>query len=109
MKKVISWVLFILAIAIFVFDIYFAVAGTLEVHLHFDKIKETGGSGVDFLGVGVGILAMGIALLTFVGLIFAVFSVKFAQNHVIKIISFVLILLFIFVPPFSYVFYLSIA
>lgn len=109
MKKVISWVLFILAIAIFVFDIYFAVAGTIEVHLQFDKIKEMDGSGVDFFGVGVEILAMGIALLTFVGLIFSVLSAILAQKRVIKIISFVLILLFLFVPSFSYAFYLSIA
>ena len=109
MKKVISWILFVLAIAIFVFDIYFAVAGTIEVHLQFDKIEEMGGSGVDFLGVGVEILVMGIALLTFGGLIFSAFSVKFAQRRVIKIISFVLILLFLFVPSFSYDFYLSIA
>lgn len=109
MKKVISWVLFILTVAIFLFDIYFAVAGTIEVDLQFDKIEEMGGSGVDVLGVGVEILAMGIALLTFVGLIFSALSVKFAQNRVMKIISLVLVLLFIFVPSFSYVFYLFIA
>lgn len=109
MKKVISWVLFILTVAIFLFDVYFAVAGTIEVDLQFDKIKEMGGSGVDFFGVGVEILAMGIALLTFVGLIFAALSVKFAQKRVIKIISFVLVLLFIFIPFFSYGLYLFIA
>lgn len=109
MKKVISRILFILAIAIFLFDIYFAVAGTTEVDLQFDKIEEMGGSGVDFLGVGVEILVMGIALLTFEGLIFSVLSAILAQKRVIKIISLVLILLFFFVPSFSYVFYLFIA
>ena len=109
MKKVISWVLFILTVAIFLFDIYFAITGTIEVDLQLDRIKEMGGSGVDFLGGGVEILAMGIALLTFVGLIFSALSVKFAQNRVMKIISLVLVLLFIFVPSFSYVFYLFIA
>ena len=109
MKKVISWVLFILTIAIFLFDIYFAVAGAIDVKFHFEEIVAEGGSGVDFFGVGVEILAMGIVLLTFVGLIFAAFSLKFAQKRVIKIISLVLVLLFIFVPSFSYVFYLFIA
>jgi hypothetical protein len=109
MKKVISWALFVLAILFFLFDVYFAVEGTIEVDLQFDKIEEMGGSGVDFLGVGVEILAMGIAFFTFVGLIFSALSVKFAQNRVIKITSLVLVLLFIFVPSFSYVFYLFIA
>ena len=109
MKKVISWVLFVLAIVFFLFDVYFAVAGMIEVDLQFDKIKEMGGSGVDLLGVGIEILAIGIVLLTFLGLVFSAFSVKFAQNRVMKIISLVLVLLFIFVPSFTYVFYLFIA
>ena len=109
MKKVISWVLFILTVAIFLFDIYFAITGTIEVDLQLDRIKEMGGSGVDFLGVGVEILALGIALLTFVGLIFSILSAMLAQKRVIKIISFVLIFLFVFVPFFSYGFYLFIA
>ena len=109
MKKVISWVLFILTVAIFLFDIYFAITGTIEVDLQLDRIKEMGGSGVDFLGVGVEILAMGIALLTFVGLIFSILSAMLAQKRVIKIISFVLIFLCVFVPFFSYGFYLFIA
>ena len=109
MKKVISWVLFILTIAIFLFDIYFTVAGAIDVKLHFEEIVAEGGSGVDFWGVGVEILAMGIVLLTFVGLIFAAFSVKFAQKRVIKIISVAISFLFLFVPFFSYVIYLFIA
>ena len=109
MKKVISWVLFILTIAIFLFDIYFAVAGAIDVKLHFEEIVAEGGSGVDFWGVGVEILAMGIVLLTFVGLVFAAFSVKVAQKRVIKIISVAISFLFLFVPFFSYVIYLFIA
>ena len=73
------------------------------------KLKRWAAAVLIFFGVGVEILAMGIALLTFVGLIFSVLSAILAQKRVIKIISFVLILLFLFVPSFSYAFYLSIA
>lgn len=95
MKKVISWVLFILVVVTFVFDIFFAVYGAIDVKNEFDRLAAEGASGVDYFGVGADILVMGIFFLSFVGAILAFISSKLAQSRVVKSISFVLFLLFL--------------
>lgn len=87
MKKVISWMLFIFMIVIFVFDIYFAIDGMIEVKAQLDRLAASGASGHEYLGVGFDVLIIGIFLISLVGLIFALFSSKIAQAPVMRTIS----------------------
>ena len=87
MKKVISWILFIITLVIFVYDIYFAIAGTIEVKAQYARLAASGASGVDYWGVGEDILIMGIILFSFIGLIFSLVSVKLAQYRAVRITS----------------------
>ena len=95
MKKLFSWILFILTVIVFIFDIYVTVAGTIDVKNQMDRLAATGASGVDYWGVGADILVMFIILITVVGLILAIVSSKFAQSRVIEILSIIIFLLFI--------------
>ena len=95
MKKLFSWILFILTVIVFIFDIYVTVTGTIDVKNQMDRLAATGASGVDYWGVGADILIMFIILITVVGLILAIVSSKFAQSRVIEILSIIIFLLFI--------------
>jgi hypothetical protein len=95
MKKIFSWILFILTVIVFIFDIYVTVTGTIDVKNQMDRLAATGASGVDYWGVGADILIMFIILITVVGLILAIVSSKFAQSRVIEILSIIIFLLFI--------------
>jgi hypothetical protein len=95
MKKLFSWMLFILTVIVFIFDIYVTVTGTIDVKNQMDRLAATGASGVDYWGVGADILIMFIILITVVGLILAIVSSKFAQSRVIEILSIIIFLLFI--------------
>lgn len=108
MKKVISWVLFILTVAIFLLDIYFAVMGTIEVKNQYERLEETGDGGMAYMATGAGILVVGVVLVSVIGAILSTISARIAQNRAMRMISFALILLFILVPFFSYGFYLCI-
>ncbi|MDD6200237.1 MAG: hypothetical protein PUB93_03095 [Firmicutes bacterium] len=99
MKKVLSWILFIVTVIIFVFDIYATVCGTIDVKNQFDRIDSMGGSGVDYFGVGADILIIGVILITFIGLISCAVSWKCAQNRAIRITSIALFILFILMIP----------
>ena len=95
MKKVLSWILFILTVIIFIFDIYFTVEGTIEVRDQFDRLEARGEGGIEYLGVGVDVLVMWVILITAVGLAFAFASSKLAQKRAVEIVSIALFLLFI--------------
>ncbi len=95
MKKVISWILFILAVITFVFDIFSAVYGTIDVKNEFDRLAAAGASGVDYFGVGLDILVMGIVFISLLGAVLAFISSKLAESVAVKNISFVLFLLFL--------------
>ena len=95
MKKRFSWMLFILTVIVFIFDIYVTVTGTIDVKNQMDRLAAKGASGVDYWGVGADILIMFIILITVVGLILAIVSSKFAQSRVIEILSIIIFLLFI--------------
>ena len=77
------------------FDIYATVYGTIDVKNQFEIIKARGGSGVDYFGVGEDILVIGVAFITFVGLVFSLISWKCAQNRAIRITSMALFFLMI--------------
>lgn len=97
MKKVISWILFILTISTLAFDVYFAVAGSIDVKNELDRLAATGTGGIDLWGVGIDILIMGIILISAIGLILSVVSAIRAQSRIIRITSYTLFLLFILI------------
>ena len=74
MKKVISWILFILTIMIFLFDIYFMIDCGMEVKQNLAELKARGGGGMEYMAAGEGILALGVVFISFVGLIFSILS-----------------------------------
>ena len=74
MKKVISWILLIVTVFIFAYDIYVTISGTIAVKKEYERIEAMGGSGVDYFGVGADILALYVIFITFVGMVFSVIS-----------------------------------
>ena len=87
--------LFILIVIIFVFDIYITVAGAIDVRNQYDRLEASGASGHEYLGVGIDILIMGGALITFVGMILSFVTLTIAQSSLIRIVSGTLFLGFI--------------
>ena len=100
MKKVVSIFFFILMIAVFIFDLYGAVVGAIDVNNAFTELEARGASGQEYLGVGLDVLVLGIALISIVGLVISIISWKIAQNRVIRIVSSVLCPLFL-LPIFA--------
>ncbi len=89
MKKILSWVFFVLMIFVFVFDIYFAISRAIDVQRNLDKLAATpGASGVDYLGVGVFNLVLGVIAISIIGLVFAIVSCKISRNRAMSIISY---------------------
>ena len=90
MKKVFSWIFFVLTIFVFAFDLYFAISGTIDVQKNLDKLAATpGASGVDYLGVGADVLVFGVIAISIFGFIFSIISCKISQNRVISIMSYI--------------------
>ena len=90
MKKVFSWIFFVLTIFVFTFDLYFAISGTIDVQKNLDKLAATpGASGVDYLGVGADVLVFGVIAISIIGFIFSIISCKISQNRVMSIISYI--------------------
>ena len=77
------------------FDIYITVAGAIDVRNQYDRLEASGASGHEYLGVGIDILIMGVALITFVGMILSFVTLTIAQSSLIRIVSGTLFLLFI--------------
>lgn len=95
MKKVISWIFFISANLVFVYDIHFAIVGAIDVKSELDRLASTpGASGVDYWGVGWDILILGIIGISILGFLFSLISWRISKNRIMRIISFVLLVLF---------------
>lgn len=95
MRKVISWILFIVTLVVFAFGIYFTVFGSIDVKNTLDSIAARGGSGVDYLGSGADIFVMLVILIFAVLFIFSIVSSIVAKSFAIRIISLSLIPLFV--------------
>jgi len=95
MKKVFSWIFFVLTIFVFAFDLYFAISGTIDVQKNLDKLAATpGASGVDYLGVGADVLVFGVIAISIIGFIFSIISCKISQNRVMSIMSYIVLACF---------------
>ena len=95
MKKFFSLVFFILAIVVFIFELYFGIAGAIDVNNQFADLAARGAGGHEILGVGLDILVFGIVFISIVGLGLAIISCKTAQYRAVRIVSGVLCPLFL--------------
>lgn len=87
MKKVISCFFFVLMIAVFAFELYFGIAGAIDVNNRLAELVAREASGHELLGVGADILVFGVVLLSVVGLVISLASWKIAQNRIVRIVS----------------------
>ena len=95
MKKFFSLFFFMLVIAVFLFELYFSIAGAIDVNNRFAELAARGASGHELLGVGLDILVFGIVLFSILGFVFAIISWKVAQHRAVRIISGVMCPLFL--------------
>ena len=95
MKKFFSLVFFLLVIATFIFELYFSIAGAIDVNKQFAELAARGASGHELLGVGLDILFFGVVFIAIVGFVISLISWKIAQYRVVKIVSGVLCPLFL--------------
>ena len=87
MKKVISYFFFVLMIAVFIFELYFSIAGAIDINNRFAELAAREASGHELLGVGVEILVFGVVLLSVFGSILSLVSRKMAQNRAVRMVS----------------------
>lgn len=87
MKKVFSCFLFVLMIALFLFELYFSIAGAFDVNAQLAEFTASGESGHALLGVGTDILVFGVVLLSVFGSILSLVSRKMAQNRAVRMVS----------------------
>ena len=106
MKKVFSLVFFILAVAVFIFELYFSIAGTIEVSNQLAELAAREASGHELLGVGIDILVFGVILISAVGLVVSLISWKIAQYRAIRIVSGAMCFLFL-LPIFAIAFVMA--
>ena len=95
MRKFAASVFFVLAIAVFVFDLYFSIVGAMDVNHQLAELAARGASGHELLGVGLDVLVLGCVLVSVVGVVFSIISYKIAQYRAIRIVSGVLCPLFV--------------
>ena len=95
MKKFFSLAFFILVIAVFLFELYFSIAGAVDVNKQFAELAAREASGHELLGVGLDILVFGIILISFVGFVLSIISWIIAQHRAVRIISGVMCPLFV--------------
>lgn len=99
MKKFFSLAFFLLAVAMLIFELYFSIAGAIDVNKQLAELAARQASGHELLGVGLDILVLGVISISIVGFVIAIISWKIAQYRVVKIVSGVLCPLFL-VPIF---------
>lgn len=89
MKKVISYFLFVLMIAAFVFELYFSITGAMDINHQMAELAAREAGGHEYLGIGMGVLVFGfgIVLTSIVGWVISIISRKNAQIRVIRILS----------------------
>ena len=95
MKKFFSLAFFILVIAVFLFELYFSIAGAVDVNKQFAELAAREASGHELLGVGLDILVFGIILISFVGFVLSIISWIIAQHRAVRIISGIMCPLFV--------------
>ena len=79
MRRIVSWILVILIVLIFAYDIYFVIAGTIEVKNQLDRLEASNASGHEYLGVPIDIVV--IVTIIFVNLIIGLL-VKFQHREI---------------------------
>ena len=94
MKRIFSWILFALSLAILAFDAYFAVSVGIECMIMEDEILASGGSGIDLWGVPWDILIMGTFLISLLGAIISSIASALIQKTVAKGISLAVMCMF---------------
>ena len=87
MKKLISILLFILIIALFLFDLYFSIAGAVDVNNQLAELAASGASGHELWGVGIDVLAFAVIIISIVGGAASLASRKVPQSRVIRKVS----------------------
>ena len=97
MKKLISITLFILIIALFIFDLCFSIIGAFDVKNQLAELASRGASGHELWGVGIDILTFAVIIISIVGGAASLFSRKVAQYRLIRTVSSVLCPMF-FLP-----------
>jgi len=104
MKEIISWICFVLTVLVFILDIYFMVAGIIDIQREKAALANTPGvSGSDYLGVivGQGFVLVVVVLTSVVGAIFALIAGLCTPHGAIVLISYILLFLFfIMIFPF---------
>jgi hypothetical protein len=85
MKKFFSLALFILAIAVFLLEVYFGTVGAVAINNRMDELQAMDASGHEYLGVYFAVPLFGIVFI--VGFILAIISRKIAQYRAVRIIS----------------------
>ena len=100
MKKFFSLVLFVLVIALFIFELCFAVAGAVDTNNQLDELAARGAGGHELLGVGLDIIVLCVVFFSIIGGVISLVSWKVAQYQVIRIASAVMCPLFL-VPIFT--------
>ena len=74
MKKMVSVLFFIVTLVIFAADMYFGIAGSIDVKLQFAELAAKGASGHELWGVGLDVLVFGVVLLSIIGGVTALIS-----------------------------------
>ena len=87
MKKFLSLALFILVIAVFIFELYCSIVGTIDIKKQLAELAANEASGHEILGVPLDIFAFVTAFVSIAGFIFAIISWKIAQYRIVKIVS----------------------
>jgi uncharacterized membrane protein len=95
MKKMVSVLSFIVTLVIFAADMYFGIAGSIDVKLQFADLAAKGASGHELWGVGLDVLVFSVVLLSIIGSATALISRKLAHCKVIKAASAIICPLFL--------------
>ena len=95
MKKMVSVLCFIVTLVIFAADMYFGIAGSIDVKLQFAELAAKGASGHELWGVGLDVLVFGVVLLSIIGGVTALISRKLAHCKVVKAASAIICPLFL--------------
>ena len=87
MKKAISYFCFALMIIVFIFDLYIAISGAIDVKNTLDELiaRETGG--IEYWAVGEDILLLMLGFILIVGAAISIISYKTAENRVVRTVS----------------------
>lgn len=87
MKKIISYFLFVLMIAVLIFELYFSIAGAIDIKRQWVELAAREASGHEYLGVPVDFLVFGVVLISVVGFAIYLASWKIAQGRVVRVVS----------------------